>query len=69
MTLRDYFAANAPFTLADAVLAANMETSAVSVETALCRALMDEKKRALAMDVLAKLRNEYADAMLHARKS
>jgi hypothetical protein len=68
MTLRDYFAAKAPFTLADAVVAADLESGAPDVETAVNRVLMDGVMRAKAMAMLAQLRQEYADAMLKARE-
>jgi hypothetical protein len=67
MTLREYFAAKAPFTLADAVMAADLEVASVSVEVAECRVLHDPGKRRIAMETLAALRWEYADAMLKVR--
>ena len=67
MTLRDYFAAQAPFTIADAVIAADMEYSAPSVEVAVARVLADDAKRAAAMNTLVALKYEYADTMLEAR--
>ena len=69
LTVRDYFAANAPITLVEAVQAADLESGSPSIEVALCRVLMDKAKRAIAMTALATLRNEYADAMLKTRES
>lgn len=69
LTVRDYFAAKAPFTLADAIVAADLESGSTSVEIAVHRVLLDPAKRASAMTMLALLRGEYANAMLKARES
>lgn len=58
MTLRDYFAAHAPVTFAEALAAC----------TGTMPALSDTDTRDFAWKVLASLRYEYADAMLLARK-
>jgi hypothetical protein len=68
MTLRDWFAAKAPVSIGDAICAANMESSSQSIEVAVARVMVDPAKRAKAFAMLAKLRMEYADAMLEARK-
>lgn len=68
MTLRDYFSAKAPVSLGDAIAAANLEHSAQSVEVAVCRVMSSPEKRAIAFAMLARLRHDYADAMLKARE-
>lgn len=68
MSLRDYFAAKAPITLADAVVAAGIASSAPSVDCAVVSAMIDATNRAKAFAMLAQLRLDYADAMIQARE-
>lgn len=68
MSLRDYFAAHAPFTLTDAVMALDNHNNAPDSATATCRVLMNDDKFVEALRVLAALRGAYADAMIEERK-
>jgi hypothetical protein len=56
MTLRDYFAAKAPITVADAMVACGC--SALSI------GMLDTAQRLEVFGILAIMRGEYADAML-----
>lgn len=60
MSLRDWFAGQAPMTLSDAL--------AVCGCTDIMRGMMTEDLRASALAILAAMRFEYADAMIAARK-
>jgi hypothetical protein len=59
MTLRDYFAATAPISCDDAMTALFIDSESVGVLT--------PGQRIEVMEMLAKMRLEYADAMLKAR--
>lgn len=61
MTLRDYFAAKAPITVDDAMVAAGADSS--------CIGTLPRAKRIEVLEVLAAMRLEYADAMLAAREA
>jgi len=61
MTLRDYFAANAPITVADAMVAVAADSASIGT--------LQKSARARVMAMLAEMRLEYADAMLAAREA
>lgn len=68
MTLRDYFAAHAPVSFADAVIACDNHRNAPDSQTAICRVLVQGAAAIVeAMAMLAKLRGQYADAMIAER--
>jgi hypothetical protein len=56
MTLRDYFAAKAPITTEDAMLACGIDASSYG--------MLQRQQRITVLTVLSVMRGEYADAML-----
>ncbi len=59
MSLRDYFAAKAPINVSDAMVFIGLDVGSVGV--------LGENRRAEVFVALAKLRGQYADAMLAER--
>lgn len=59
MTLRDYFAAHAPITVADAMIVCGRDSSSIG--------MLGKSRREEVLSVLAVLRTEYANAMLAER--
>jgi hypothetical protein len=60
MTLRDYFAAKAPITTADAMFACGMGASSIG--------MLPRAERIVVMTLMAEMRGDYADAMLAERE-